>query len=157
MKWWTHSETERRCACRRGWLKKEGKQGEREKCIEGMRRRGGESSSPEVLLVLQYLLPQCSKWKKEGEDFGQKPQSLILIKKHKEHQRVTPNLYQSGAPTIPMILKLLGAIQCQVLRQELGLCDSRFGGLWGLEGHSKVWTNFSSSQWLPTLKSSRQW
>lgn len=34
----------------------------------------------------------------EGEGFGQKPRSLILIKKHKEHQRPTSNLYQSGAP-----------------------------------------------------------
>ena len=42
-----------------------------------------------------------------GEGFGQKkPRSLILIKKHWEHQRPTQNLYHSGAPTIATILKL---------------------------------------------------
>lgn len=72
-------------------------------------------------LVLQSLLSHCSKWKKEGGGaLAKKTQSLILIKKHKEHQRLTRNLYQSGAPTIAVILKLLGAIQCRVLRKAQG-------------------------------------
>lgn len=91
------------------------------KCIEG-ERRGKKCSSLEVELVLQSLLPHCSKWKREeGGLWPKKPLSLILIKKHKEHQRLTPNLYQSGAPTNGMILKVLSAIQCQVLRKAQGL------------------------------------
>lgn len=40
-----------------------------------------------------------------------------------------PNLYQSGAPALPMILYLPGAIQCQVPRQARGLGDSEVMGL----------------------------
>lgn len=91
--------------------------------VYGREGKKKKSSTLEVELVLQSMLSLCTEWKRRrgGEGFGQKPRSLILIKKHREHQRPTQNLYQSGAPTIAMILKLPGAIQCQVLRQAQGL------------------------------------
>lgn len=99
-----------------------GDEGEMNRKDEEKRKK---SSSLEVELVLQSLLLLCSSLERVQEGGGRalakKTWSLILIKKDKEHQRPAPNLYQSGAPTIPMILKLQGAIQCQVLRQAQGL------------------------------------
>lgn len=84
--------------CWRGWLKKEvqGEERQGEKCMEGKRR----GKNPPLL---KYTGPSISagpllQMEGGGRALAKNPQSLILIKKHKEHQRPTPNLYQSGAP-----------------------------------------------------------
>lgn len=134
---------------------------EGEKEEEGVYRReektgGGKSSSLEVALVLQSLLSPCRLEEGRGKRAlaKKKPWSLILIKKHKEHQRPTPNLYQSGAPTIPVILKLPGAIQCQVLKQAQRLGWLRgWGTLRSWRSMEKFVLTFFSPQWLAAAES----
>lgn len=70
-------------------------------------RRNEKDANPSLLrtLVLHSEKKRRGGVLKSNVALARKSKSLILIKESKDHQRLTPNLYQWGPDGIPMLLK----------------------------------------------------